>query len=130
MPCPFCTLPRDRIVAEDELTLTIRDGYPVSPGHTLVIPKRHVRSLFDASDAERRALWEALQRARAALDAELQPAGYNLGINDGEMAGQTVMHLHVHLIPRYPGDSSDPRGGVRHSIPGHGYYHAKGGSGA
>ena len=122
MGCPFCSLPEARIVAEDELTLTVRDGYPVSPGHTLVIPRRHVSSLFETTEAERRALWEALRRAREALDREHRPAGYNLGVNDGEAAGQTVMHVHVHLIPRYAGDVDDPRGGVRHAIPGRGYY--------
>jgi diadenosine tetraphosphate (Ap4A) HIT family hydrolase len=124
--CPFCEPPRERIVAEDELSLTIRDGYPVSPGHTLVLPRRHIGSLFEATEAERRALWEALGRARAALERELRPDGYNLGINDGAAAGQTVMHLHVHLIPRYQGDSDDPRGGIRHCIPGRGYYHGGG----
>ena len=124
MACPFCALPRSRILSEDELTLTVRDGYPVSPGHTLVIPKRHIASLFETTAAERGALWEALRRARDQLDIELQPAGYNVGVNDGEAAGQTVMHLHVHLIPRYAGDIDDPRGGVRHSIPGRGYYRA------
>jgi diadenosine tetraphosphate (Ap4A) HIT family hydrolase len=123
--CPFCALPKTRILAEDELTLTVRDGYPVSPGHTLVIPKRHIPSLFETTAAERRALWEALHRAREVLDRELRPAGYNLGVNDGEAAGQTVMHVHVHLIPRYAGDVDDPRGGVRHSIPGRGYYSAR-----
>jgi diadenosine tetraphosphate (Ap4A) HIT family hydrolase len=122
MICPFCELTRERIVDEDSLSLTIRDGYPVSPGHTLVLPRRHVASLFEATDAERHALWKALFRARAALEREFHPDGYNLGVNDGATAGQTVMHLHVHLIPRYRGDSDDPRGGVRHCIPGRGYY--------
>ena len=122
MTCPFCSLPVARIIAEDELTLTVRDGYPVSPGHTLVMPKRHIASLFETTGAERRALWGAVHRAREALDREFRPAGYNMGVNDGEAAGQTVMHLHVHLIPRYVGDVDDPRGGVRHSIPGRGYY--------
>jgi diadenosine tetraphosphate (Ap4A) HIT family hydrolase len=122
MICPFCELPRERIVDEDSLSLTIRDGYPVSPGHTLVLPRRHVASLLEASAAERQALWEALHRARAVLEREFHPDGYNLGVNEGTAAGQTVMHLHVHLIPRYQGDSDDPRGGVRHCIPGRGYY--------
>jgi diadenosine tetraphosphate (Ap4A) HIT family hydrolase len=81
-----------------------------------------VASLFEASDAERQALWDALQRARARLEKEFHPDGYNLGVNDGAAAGQTVMHLHVHLIPRYQGDAEDPRGGVRHCVPGRGYY--------
>jgi diadenosine tetraphosphate (Ap4A) HIT family hydrolase len=122
MICPFCELTRERIVDEDSLSLTIRDGYPVSPGHTLVLPRRHVASLLEASAAERQALWKALHRARAVLEREFHPDGYNLGVNEGTAAGQTVMHLHVHLIPRYQGDSDDPRGGVRHCIPGRGYY--------
>ncbi len=122
MDCPFCTLPRERIVAEDALTLTIRDGFPVSLGHTLVIPRRHMPSLFEATDAERAALWAASVTARAALDAELHPDGWNLGVNEGAAAGQTVVHLHLHLIPRFHGDTADPRGGVRHCIPGKGYY--------
>lgn len=122
MACPFCALPASRILAADDLTLTVRDGYPVSPGHTLVIAKRHVASLFETTVAERRALWEALRRAREQLDVELGPAGYNVGVNDGAAAGQTVMHLHVHLIPRYKGDVNDPRGGVRHAVPGRGHY--------
>ncbi len=122
MDCPFCTLPRQRILDEDELTVIIRDGFPVSRGHTLVIPRRHVVSLAEASAAEWSAIGEALGRARARLDRELHPDGYNIGINDGVAAGQTVMHLHVHLIPRYRGDVPNPRGGVRHCIPGHGDY--------
>ncbi len=122
MDCPFCTLPRERILDEDELTVIIRDGFPVSPGHTLVIPRRHVVSLAEASAAEWTAIGEALGRARAGLDRELRPDGYNVGVNDGLAAGQTVMHLHVHLIPRYRGDVPNPRGGVRHCIPGHGDY--------
>lgn len=122
MACPFCTLSATRIIEQDALTLTIRDGYPVSPGHTLVITRRHVPSIFDASDDERRALWVALARARSALTTELRPDGWNLGVNDGPAGGQTVMHVHVHLIPRFAGDVEDARGGIRHCIPGKGYY--------
>lgn len=124
MDCPFCSLPASRIVAEDTLTLTIRDGFPVSPGHTLVIPRRHVASLFDASAEEQRAIWDAVRTARTALSSDLRPDGWNIGVNDGAAAGQTVMHVHVHLIPRFAGDVSDPRGGVRHCVIGKGYYHA------
>ena len=122
MACPFCDPPRDCIVAEDELTLTIRDGYPVSPGHTLVVTRRHIGSMAEATPAELEALLRALADARAALDRERHPDGYNIGINDGAAAGQTVMHLHVHLIPRFTGDMPNPRGGVRHCIRGKGYY--------
>lgn len=99
------------------MAVAIRDGYPVSPGHTLVIPKRHVASLADVMADEAKALWALLAEVRARVDAELRPDGYNVGVNDGRAAGQTVMHLHVHLIPRFDGDRPDPRGGVRWVIP-------------
>ena len=98
-------------------TVVIRDGYPVSPGHTLLIPKRHTGSFFDLSEQERSDLFSLLDRAKLVLDEEFQPQGYNVGINDGAAAGQTVPHLHVHLIPRFEGDLPDPRGGVRWVIP-------------
>jgi diadenosine tetraphosphate (Ap4A) HIT family hydrolase len=115
--CPFCSIPRDRIVFESEFALAFRDGFPVSPGHTLVIPKRHVMSLFEATPDEQSAIWRILGIAKVDLDRQFQPAGYNIGINDGTAAGQTVMHLHVHLIPRYDGDRDDARGGVRWVLP-------------
>ncbi|GAB3361525.1 HIT family protein [Giesbergeria sinuosa] len=89
------------------------DGFPVSPGHSLVIPKRHVGSFFEVSPDERTALFELLEQAKQSVEAELHPDGFNIGINDGPAAGQTVPHLHIHLIPRYLGDLADPRGGVR-----------------
>lgn len=95
----------------------IRDGYPVSPGHSLIIPRRHVGSFFEITPDERLALLELLDHAKATLAAELSPDGWNIGINDGPAAGQTVPHLHIHLIPRYQGDLPDPRGGVRWVIP-------------
>jgi diadenosine tetraphosphate (Ap4A) HIT family hydrolase len=116
-PCPFCTLPSARVIDENTTAMVIRDGYPVSPGHTLLIPKRHTGSFFDLSTQERDDLLALLDRAKSVLDAELQPQGYNIGINDGAAAGQTVPHLHVHLIPRFEGDLPDPRGGVRWVIP-------------
>jgi diadenosine tetraphosphate (Ap4A) HIT family hydrolase len=116
-PCPFCTLPPARIIAGDAHAFALRDGYPVSPGHTLIVPRRHVASLAQARPEELRSLWTLLAQAREALDRELRPDGYNIGVNDGVAAGQTVMHLHVHLIPRYTGDRPDPRGGVRWVLP-------------
>ena len=116
-PCPFCTLPPDRLLATRATAFAIRDAFPVSPGHTLIIPKRHVASFFDVTDAERTDLLALLATARDDLDREFHPAGYNIGINDGAAAGQTVPHLHIHLIPRYAGDQPDPRGGVRWVIP-------------
>lgn len=117
VPCPFCTLPFGRIVEENEHAVCIRDGYPVSRGHSLVMPKRHIGSFFETSEPERSALMALLDNARHALDLEFHPDGYNIGINDGAAAGQTVPHLHIHLIPRYMGDRPDPRGGVRWIIP-------------
>ncbi len=116
-PCPFCTLPPERIIDSNDLALVIRDGYPVSPGHTLVIPKRHIGSWFEITQAEQQALLDLLTKTKAVLEAEFKPDGYNIGINDGPSAGQTVPHLHMHLIPRYKGDQEDPRGGVRWIIP-------------
>jgi diadenosine tetraphosphate (Ap4A) HIT family hydrolase len=97
--------------------VAIRDSYPVTPGHTLLIPVRHVASFFDVTPSEREAMLTLLDTAKLQLQAEFDPAGYNIGINDGAAAGQTVAHLHMHLIPRYSGDRSDPRGGVRWVIP-------------
>ena len=115
--CPFCTLPTDRIISESDYTVTIRDGFPVSEGHTLIIPKRHVQSFFELQAVEKAAVLQALDEAKEILDQKFSTDGYNIGINDGEAAGQTIMHLHVHLIPRYKGDTPDPRGGVRWIFP-------------
>ena len=95
----------------------MRDGFPVSKGHTLVIPKRHVGSFFETTDEERADLLVLLNKAKVVIQEEFNPDGYNIGINDGPAAGQTVLHLHMHLIPRYKGDRNDPRGGVRWIIP-------------
>jgi diadenosine tetraphosphate (Ap4A) HIT family hydrolase len=102
---------------QNELAVVIRDGFPVSPGHTLIIPRRHVSSFFEVTAEERAALFTLIDKAKEELDTEFSPEGYNIGINDGRAAGQTVMHLHVHLIPRYVNDLPDPRGGVRWVIP-------------
>lgn len=123
--CPFCELPSGRLVGEERLVVTIRDLYPVSPGHTLVIPRRHFSSFFEATAEEVTAIQDALHCARAVIDEELRPDGYNIGVNVGEAAGQTVMHLHVHLIPRFQGDMDDPRGGIRHCVQSKGYYDPK-----
>jgi len=116
-PCPFCSVPAERVIQESEYTLVIRDAFPVSPGHTLVIPKRHIESFFEATDTERTDLVLLLAAAREDLNRQFRPAGYNIGINDGAAAGQTVPHVHIHLIPRYEGDRDDPRGGVRWVLP-------------
>jgi diadenosine tetraphosphate (Ap4A) HIT family hydrolase len=114
MPCPFCQLPPERVVGGNEHGLILRDAYPVSPGHTLIIPRRHMGSFFELTPEERDGLLALLDQAREALqNSQPKPDGYNIGINDGPAAGQTVPHLHIHLIPRYAGDMADPRGGVR-----------------
>jgi len=115
--CPFCSLPPERIVYQDDNCIVIRDGYPISLGHTLIIPRRHVNSFFEVSEQERFAMLRALDWAKQRLDDEFAPAAYNIGINDGSAAGQTVPHLHIHLVPRYAGDCDDPRGGVRWVLP-------------
>lgn len=115
--CPFCQLDAACIVFSDDVTLVIRDAFPVSPGHTLIIPRRHVGSFFELTPPERASMFELLTQAKAELDGTLQPDGFNIGINDGAAAGQTVPHLHLHLIPRYRGDTPDPRGGVRWVLP-------------
>jgi diadenosine tetraphosphate (Ap4A) HIT family hydrolase len=97
--------------------VAVRDSFPVSPGHTLVIPRRHIGSFFELWAEERAAMLALLDSAKAGVEAEFHPDGYNIGINDGSAAGQTVPHLHIHLIPRYAGDTPDPRGGVRWVLP-------------
>jgi diadenosine tetraphosphate (Ap4A) HIT family hydrolase len=116
-PCPFCTLQPHRVLAESELAVAYADGFPVSPGHTVVIPRRHVATLFEATSAEQVALLEMLARAKDVVERHHQPDGYNIGINQGQAGGQSVPHLHIHLIPRYRGDKEDPRGGIRWILP-------------
>ena len=115
-PCLFCT-PRG-VTRQNALAYTTRDSYPVSPGHSLVIPFRHCPDFFELTADEMAACMELLVLARRDLDAESRPDGYNVGINVGPAAGQSVRHVHVHLIPRYRGDVPDPRGGIRAVIPG------------
>lgn len=117
MSCPFCTVEERAIVAENALAFAFRDRYPVSPGHTLIVTRRHVAEFFGCSPDERTALLALVDRVREQLDGELNPDGYNVGFNAGEAAGQTVMHVHLHVIPRFRGDVEDPRGGVRYVVP-------------
>ena len=158
MHCPFCQIPPERIIAQNAHAFAIRDGFPVSLGHTLIIPRRHIGSFFDTTQDEKLALLELLDVAKEQIspspslskrgdnsslslsgrdnsslylstkDGNLSPplkkggeggfpTAFNIGINDGPAAGQTVPHLHIHLIPRYKGDMPDPRGGVRWIIP-------------
>lgn len=107
--CPFRELPEARVIRRSKSAIVIRDAFPVSPGHTLVSPVRHIACLWDASLEEQAGLLEGLFRVRESLAAERHPDGFNIAINDGTAAGQTVMHLHIHLIPRYWGNQTDPR---------------------
>ena len=109
--CPFCDVHEP--VISNRLAYVTYDSYPVSNGHLLIIPVRHVADYFDMTPAEQTAVMELVGQGKALLDQKLKPDGYNVGINSGSAAGQTVMHAHVHLIPRYRGDTDDPRGGVR-----------------
>jgi diadenosine tetraphosphate (Ap4A) HIT family hydrolase len=117
-PCPLCArLALPDLTAENGLAAAFKDGFPVNPGHTLLIPRRHVASLFELTAEEQAAVWALLPAVKERLDARHSPAGYNVGVNVGEAAGQTVGHAHVHVIPRYVGDVEDPRGGVRWVVP-------------
>ena len=120
--CPFCRLPAGRVLEENGQAVAIADAFSVSPGHTLVIPKRHGAGLFELTVDEVMAVYELLGWMKARMDRDLKPAAYNIGINIGEAAGQTVGHSHVHLIPRFCGDVAEPRGGVRNVISGKGPY--------
>lgn len=115
--CPFCRLEKNRIRLESEFAVAFLDGFPVTTGHTLVIPRRHVASLFELTEKEQAEVWKLVAEVRSMLVAEFHPDGFNIGLNDGTAAGQTVMHAHVHVIPRRHGDVADPRGGVRWIIP-------------
>jgi ATP adenylyltransferase len=117
--CVFCELPKKRIIQENELAIAFEDGYPVTEGHTLVIPKRHVADYFDLYQPERNAIQRLLESARERIMAQDSTVtGFNIGNNAGSSAGQTVYHCHTHLIPRRDGDCEDPRGGVRGVIAG------------
>jgi diadenosine tetraphosphate (Ap4A) HIT family hydrolase len=115
--CVFCNLSGISIWFEIGTIVVFRDNYPISEGHTLIIPKRHIQSFFELDSNEHEDLFLALKHSRELLLSEFKPDGFNVGINDGVAAGQTVFHLHVHLIPRYLGDIDDPRGGVRWIFP-------------
>jgi diadenosine tetraphosphate (Ap4A) HIT family hydrolase len=116
-PCPFCPPNPDEVLLERPLAWLQRDKRPLTKGHALVIPRRHVASFFDTTRDERIEMMALIDEAKALIDREHKPDGYNIGINNGEAAGQTVMHVHLHIIPRYLGDKDDPRGGIRWMLP-------------
>ena len=115
--CPFCDIPSESVVAESPHALAVRDRYPVAPGHTLVVPKAHARTLFALSSEVQADVWRLAARVRDELRTQRNPDGFNVGLNDGPAAGQTVEHAHVHVIPRSDGDRTDPRGGIRWVLP-------------
>lgn len=121
--CPFCELSKNvEVICETNLCLVFFDSFPVSPGHALIIPKRHVASYFDLTDDERQAMNELLLQVKNKLDERFHPDGYNIGVNVNQAAGQSVFHCHMHLIPRYKGDVDNPKGGVRGVMPSKQHY--------
>ena len=119
MNSPFLNLEK---IIENENAFAIYDGFPVSKGHVLVIPKRVVAEIFDLNNEEYSSCFNLVKDVKKILEEKFKPDGFNIGINNGEKAGQTVFHAHIHVIPRYSGDVDNPRGGVRHVIPGKGDY--------
>lgn len=121
--CMFCDISKERVIHENELAYAIKDGFPVTDSHTLIIPKRHVKDYFGLFTSEVNACNQLIQKLKNEIEAEDKSvAGFNIGMNNGESAGQTIFHAHIHLIPRRNGDVDNPRGGVRHLIPGKGSY--------
>jgi diadenosine tetraphosphate (Ap4A) HIT family hydrolase len=120
-PCIFCDPDRE-IIAENALARAVFDKFPVSPGHALVFPRRHVPSLWELGDEEYAQCFALVRALHAILEARFRPDGYNVGVNQGEAAGQSVWHAHIHVIPRFAGDNPDPLGGVRNVIPRKGRY--------
>ena len=116
-PCTYCSLAQARIVEESALSIAFKDAFPVSPGHTLIVPRRHTASFFDLTLQEREDMLSLIARIKHKLQDEFNPQGFNVGVNEGFAAGQTVTHTSMHLIPRFKGDVPDPRGGVRWLFP-------------
>lgn len=123
--CPFCQLDMSTTMLQAEVAYAIRDEYPVSLGHTLVVPRQHVRTLFELPRHDQLALWDLVERVHAELHELHKPDGFNVGLNDGLAAGQTIPHVQIHVIPRYYGDVPDARGGVRWVIPDKARYWSK-----
>jgi superfamily II DNA or RNA helicase/diadenosine tetraphosphate (Ap4A) HIT family hydrolase len=122
MTCPFCSVDSSRIAFANEHVIAIWDAFPVNPGHLLIISRSHAPDWVDLSAAEKAAVWSAVDEAEAVIAQRFRPEGFNLGVNQGAAAGQTVFHFHLHVIPRYTGDVLDPRGGVRHVVPARANY--------
>ena len=118
----FTEIENDRVIYKDDYFFIIKDGFPVSPGHLLIISNQLREDYFDLTDAEKEHLPKSIEKAKELIKQEYKPDGFNIGMNCGEAAGQTIFHFHCHLIPRYKGDVEQPRGGVRHVIPSKGNY--------
>ena len=117
--CPFCTNESDReLILESDTVFAIFDKFPVSKGHALIIPKRHCADYFDLSTEEQVNCFALLNQVQKLISAQFKPDGFNIGVNVNEAGGQTVPHVHIHLIPRYKGDVLNPEGGIRGVIPG------------
>jgi len=125
--CPLCDGRDGRLAFEEDLVLGLWDKFPISDGHLLIIPRRHVANWFEATPNEQYAITNGIEIGRRVIEREYAPDGYNIGMNLGEAAGQTVFHLHLHVIPRYKGDSDDPRGGIRLLMPDKAAYWEDGG---
>lgn len=120
--CPFCNLEQSRIIAASKSAIAFRDAFPLTDGHTVVVPRLHVNSIYTLPAVEQAELWAFVAEMRHLLARELDVNAFNVGVNNGTAAGQTIEHAHVHLIPRRTGDVDDPRGGIRHIIPGKARY--------
>lgn len=116
--CPFCNPDAEReLIVESATVYALYDKFPVNKGHALIIPKKHCSDYFDLSFKEQQACWYVLNKVKSIVQEKFNPDGFNVGINIGEKAGQTINHVHIHLIPRYDGDVEEPRGGIRGVIP-------------
>jgi diadenosine tetraphosphate (Ap4A) HIT family hydrolase len=115
--CPFCNLAENRIWVQTDSAIAFLDNFPVSPGHTLVIPGDHIGALMELPENDFKEIWELVAHVRKLLIEKDKPDGFNIGINEGVAAGQTVAHAHIHIIPRFNRDVPDPRGGIRWVIP-------------
>jgi diadenosine tetraphosphate (Ap4A) HIT family hydrolase len=111
--CPFCNTDAKKVLLSSRNTMAFLDGFPVTEGHSLVVPKRHIASIFELPEAEQAEVWAVVAKVRALLEKQYSPDGFNIGVNDGPAAGQTIQHAHVHIIPRRKGDIADPKGGIR-----------------
>ena len=115
--CLFCSPANEALLARNDNVIILWDSFPISPGHAIVTPLHHAASWSDLTRDEKIAIFDGIDTAQQEIEKQYSPDGYNIGINDGTVAGQTIMHVHLHVIPRYAGDSDDPRGGIRWILP-------------